>query len=208
MPASHIVNSCPLTKFDGGLLHLHEADEAAVDWLTTWLLAHDNNNYICMVNKRFSTPFRTSCRGQPFLARQGVSGYWNRIDAHPGSRSSRRRVKTSTPETDVSGTDATRWRQRDVRQTRHRENNPSRVQRSRVVIRHPPSMQRYVFFLPLCVCLSVCLPAGKLRKLSTNSDELVGRMECVIGQWHRSVVNMGSGSVRLSHQTVSHYSLR
>ena len=31
---SHIVNSCPLTKFDGGLLRLHEADEAAVDWLT------------------------------------------------------------------------------------------------------------------------------------------------------------------------------
>jgi len=23
-------------KFDGGLLHLHEADEAAVDWLTTY----------------------------------------------------------------------------------------------------------------------------------------------------------------------------
>jgi len=36
---SHIVNSCPLTKFDGGLLSLHEADEAAVDWLTTY--AHD-----------------------------------------------------------------------------------------------------------------------------------------------------------------------
>ena len=33
---SHIVNSCPLTTFDGGLLHLHEADEAAVDWLTTY----------------------------------------------------------------------------------------------------------------------------------------------------------------------------
>ena len=32
---SHIVNSCPLTKFDGGLLRLHEAYEAAVDWLTT-----------------------------------------------------------------------------------------------------------------------------------------------------------------------------
>ena len=41
---SHIVNFCPLTEFDGGLLRLHEADEAAVDWLTTWLLAHDNNN--------------------------------------------------------------------------------------------------------------------------------------------------------------------
>jgi len=25
-----------LTKFDGGLLRLHEADEAAVNWLTTY----------------------------------------------------------------------------------------------------------------------------------------------------------------------------
>ena len=33
---SHIVNSCPLTKFNCGLLRLHEADEAAVDWLTTY----------------------------------------------------------------------------------------------------------------------------------------------------------------------------
>ena len=33
---SHIINSCPLTKFDGGLLRLHEADEAVVDWLTTY----------------------------------------------------------------------------------------------------------------------------------------------------------------------------
>ena len=33
---SHIVNFCPLTKFDGNLLRLHEADEAAVDWLTTY----------------------------------------------------------------------------------------------------------------------------------------------------------------------------
>ena len=33
---SHIVNYCPLTKFEGGLLHLHETDEAAVNWLTTY----------------------------------------------------------------------------------------------------------------------------------------------------------------------------
>jgi len=39
---SHIVNSCPLTKFDGGLLCLHEADEAD----NIWLLAHDNNNNV------------------------------------------------------------------------------------------------------------------------------------------------------------------
>ena len=32
---SHIVTSCPLTKFDGGLQHLYTADEAAIDWLTS-----------------------------------------------------------------------------------------------------------------------------------------------------------------------------
>ena len=37
---SHIVNSCPLTKFDGGLLRLHEADEAAVHWLTIYGSKH------------------------------------------------------------------------------------------------------------------------------------------------------------------------
>lgn len=30
---SHIVIACPLTKFEGGLQALHEADEAAVEWL-------------------------------------------------------------------------------------------------------------------------------------------------------------------------------
>jgi len=29
----HIVDSCPITKLDGGLLSLHEADEAAISWL-------------------------------------------------------------------------------------------------------------------------------------------------------------------------------
>jgi len=33
---SYIVSSCPLTKFNGGLLCLHEADEAAVNWLTIY----------------------------------------------------------------------------------------------------------------------------------------------------------------------------
>ena len=32
----HTSSFCPLTKFDGGLMRLHEADEAAVDWLTTY----------------------------------------------------------------------------------------------------------------------------------------------------------------------------
>jgi len=36
LSSTHIVNFCPLIKFDGGLLRLHEADEAAVDWLTTY----------------------------------------------------------------------------------------------------------------------------------------------------------------------------
>ena len=29
----HIVDSCPLTKLDGGLLSLHEAEEYAISWL-------------------------------------------------------------------------------------------------------------------------------------------------------------------------------
>jgi len=33
---SHIVNFCPLTKFDGGLQRLHTSDEAAYDWLTLY----------------------------------------------------------------------------------------------------------------------------------------------------------------------------
>jgi len=33
---SHIVDSCPLTKLDGGLRHIHAADKAAVDWLTSY----------------------------------------------------------------------------------------------------------------------------------------------------------------------------
>ena len=31
---SHIVESCPLTKLNGGLSRLHSADEDAVSWLT------------------------------------------------------------------------------------------------------------------------------------------------------------------------------
>ena len=33
---SHIVNFCPLTKYNGGLQRLHTADKAAVDWLTSF----------------------------------------------------------------------------------------------------------------------------------------------------------------------------
>jgi len=35
---SHIVESCPLTKLNGGLSRLHTADEDAVSWLTSLLL--------------------------------------------------------------------------------------------------------------------------------------------------------------------------
>ena len=33
---SHIVESCPLTKLNGGLSQLHFADEDAVSWLTNY----------------------------------------------------------------------------------------------------------------------------------------------------------------------------
>jgi len=33
---SHIVESCPLTKLNGGLPRLHSADEDAVSWLTNY----------------------------------------------------------------------------------------------------------------------------------------------------------------------------
>ena len=33
---SHIVESCPLTKLNGGLSQLHSADDAAVAWLTNY----------------------------------------------------------------------------------------------------------------------------------------------------------------------------
>jgi len=32
-PSNHIVDTCPLTKFEGGLNLLHEVDEDAVIWL-------------------------------------------------------------------------------------------------------------------------------------------------------------------------------
>ena len=32
----HIVESCPLTKLNGGLSRLHSADEDAVSWLTNY----------------------------------------------------------------------------------------------------------------------------------------------------------------------------
>ena len=37
---SHIVESCPLTKMNGGLSRLHSADEDAVSWLTSYGSGH------------------------------------------------------------------------------------------------------------------------------------------------------------------------
>jgi len=34
---SHIVESCPLTKLNGGLPWLHSADEDAVSWVTNYV---------------------------------------------------------------------------------------------------------------------------------------------------------------------------
>ena len=33
---SHIVESCPLTKLNGGLSQVHSVDEDAVSWLTSY----------------------------------------------------------------------------------------------------------------------------------------------------------------------------
>ena len=38
----HIVESCPLTKLNGGLSRLHSADENAVSWLTN-IMVHDTH---------------------------------------------------------------------------------------------------------------------------------------------------------------------
>ena len=37
---SHIVESCPLTKLNGGLSRLHSADEDAISWLTSYCSWH------------------------------------------------------------------------------------------------------------------------------------------------------------------------
>jgi len=37
---SHIVESCPLTKLNGGLSRLHSVDEDAVSWLTSYGSRH------------------------------------------------------------------------------------------------------------------------------------------------------------------------
>jgi len=68
---SHIVESCPLTKLNGGLSRLHSADEDAVSWVTSygswhayekksqWRLVHmcvDGQLY-CIVPIEYSFPW-------------------------------------------------------------------------------------------------------------------------------------------------------
>ena len=50
---SHIVESCPLTKLNGGLSRLHSADGDAVSWLTSYGLTtrirEEEEDYRCHV---------------------------------------------------------------------------------------------------------------------------------------------------------------
>ena len=49
---SHSVESCPLTKLNGGLSQLHSADEDAVSWLTSYGSRHarirEEEDYVCI----------------------------------------------------------------------------------------------------------------------------------------------------------------
>ena len=47
---SHTVESCPLTKLNGGLSRLHSADEDAFSWLTSYGSWHAYEKKKCSVN--------------------------------------------------------------------------------------------------------------------------------------------------------------
>ena len=51
---SHIVESCPLTKLNGGLSQLHSADEDAISWLTSYGSWHAYEKKINKCNLVFS----------------------------------------------------------------------------------------------------------------------------------------------------------
>ena len=84
---SHIVESCPLTKLNGGLSRLHSADEDAVSWMT--MMVHDThtlklNAFIYMLsigNVTLTTPtqgavhilFTITCHDPP--THQTISVY-------------------------------------------------------------------------------------------------------------------------------------
>jgi len=54
---SHIVESCPLTKLNGGLSRLHFADEDAVSWLTSYgsLHAHEKKKNVVLASGDLSS---------------------------------------------------------------------------------------------------------------------------------------------------------
>ena len=54
---SHIVESCPLTKLNGGLSRLHSADKDAVSWLTSYGSWHAYEKKIKTVKKSSTTSF-------------------------------------------------------------------------------------------------------------------------------------------------------
>ena len=70
MLMSHIVESCPLTKLNGGLSRLHSADEDAVSWLTNYgkWHAYEKKNWMIMAsangeeNKQQSGPIMGSLK--------------------------------------------------------------------------------------------------------------------------------------------------
>ena len=60
---SHIVESCPLTKLNGGLCRLHSADEDSVSWLTSYGLCNASmkkkigfhQKYKCQIHQQSQT---------------------------------------------------------------------------------------------------------------------------------------------------------
>jgi len=60
---SHIVESCPMTKLNGGLSQLHSADEDAVSWLTNygkWHAYEKKKNHLS--RGKHARSERSSCR--------------------------------------------------------------------------------------------------------------------------------------------------
>jgi len=59
---SHIVESCPLTKLNGGLSRLHSADEDAVSWLIT-VMAHETHTRRRSDRGYVTLPYLVQCMG-------------------------------------------------------------------------------------------------------------------------------------------------
>ena len=59
---SHIVESCPLTKLNGGLSRLHSADEDTVSWLTNYGSRHAYEKIkFYMVSQKKMDPLKVNC---------------------------------------------------------------------------------------------------------------------------------------------------